>query len=164
MICILFNSTGLYVVCQINKLMMHHEVMQILRHGYRKSEFSTIFIRSESEPGFQRLSNDEFLYKGNRYDIVYEFRFAKMLVFKCVNDKFEDFILHLIQKTGKQQSHKNQLLRHLIVRALTTDHRLFFISPCQEYHYPVQDIVVHGIEPVPSPHPPNFIQVRDFNC
>lgn len=94
----LVNSAGYYIIFEISKLYLEKE----MRYAILQKKVSIAVLRidvSKSGTNYHRISNNEFIYNGNLYDIIHEVKVGDTTTFYCASDKKEDGLLDNLHKS-----------------------------------------------------------------
>ncbi|MEI7895615.1 MAG: hypothetical protein WCJ26_01170 [bacterium] len=112
----LFNSIGYYLLFELNRYGIRHEMQALIKHNPSKLAVISVpdIIRDHS---FQRIDKKEFRYKGVMYDIVREIKTSRGLIFICIHDAKESNLY-----SGLNHVNQNNLLiflaDHLVMISL----------------------------------------------
>ena len=148
----LYNIFGYFVVFQLNRMKARSEMRQQLSEAKKKVTELAIFD-VEKEPSFRRIQSNEFLYKGQMFDVRSEVKNGRVTTFYCYRDVKEELLMAALRKTAKSKE-SQQLVQHLITMAVPVVAGKELAESPRCIFFPPLDLPLPDRPHVPNPLPP----------
>lgn len=94
------SIVGYYPFLEVNKLIVRRTILSKFSENSKSLEAIRI-LKPENDPHFQRLGQDEFIYKGKMYDVASESSDGSITTFICFHDKKEEILAKSIKHEAK---------------------------------------------------------------
>jgi hypothetical protein len=161
----LFNLAGYFVVFKMMQYSAREEMKTLVKKNIPLEKLLKIVVPAKeinSSPVFRFLEENEFIYKGKRYDIVKQSTEGNNTIFYCINDTSEerlyagldDLIRHTTDQNTTSRNRSNILLKNIVKEALPDDIQLSGIDySILNIHFDYHSFFTEQFFPVPSPPP-----------
>ena len=162
----LFNVLGYFVVFKLMQHNVRKEMKARIKRNLRDEEMEIIVIPNNKigtkESEFKYVKKNEFIYKGNLYDIVRKKDDGKNTIFYCINDKQEEALFaglneHIMRNTDQNLPANNNskiLSKNIIKEALPEKPeylKSFITGNINDFYY--TSLILEQYIPVFSPPP-----------
>lgn len=113
-----FNIWGSYCVLRIRQFQIRKEIVQKIKQGVSESDLTIFKITPENKNQIIWENNDEFIYKGTLYDVVYtQIIDQNTKVYHCLSDLQETNLIANydkdLEKNGKNKGRRRNSPRFL---------------------------------------------------
>ena len=106
----LFNSSGYYILFELNKIRMERSVQSFNKDLHRS--ISVIKVNDgEKRLNFPRIGKKEIKLDGKMFDIIWQVKKNGMTIFYCLQDTKEDHLLAAMQKNNNDAARMGLLLQ-----------------------------------------------------
>jgi hypothetical protein len=122
---ILFNLAGIPIAFKFHQLRIRREIKNQIKSGIPEEQLHHLSFSSERSGDIQWTQrNREFIYRGDRYDIVFSRKEGSIIHYYCINDREEESLFanlnELVGNKLKNDCQSNKNLTVKLIRALTT--------------------------------------------
>jgi hypothetical protein len=160
----LFNLFGYYFIFSYEKHLLQHEMKSLIRSRQFEGPCVTIeVVNPGKNQDYQRINREEFIFRGNLYDIVSEQQVGNLLILRCINDRQEEKLIAgyhqylefmSVNDNPAKVKHLTALLHHVLTIALPVSPDAYLPAPSSEISYFEFPCSFPSVLPSPSPPPP----------
>jgi hypothetical protein len=105
----LFNSLGYFIVFRFNQLEVRNQMRAEILENTPNSRFIKVSVSSSHSPEIVWTDDNEFSYKGKRYDVVRSEKANGSVNYFCLNDSREDALFSQLNENLDNQADANKM-------------------------------------------------------